>query len=84
MPRVYITKQDKLNDRLVRLVYGTMKVRNITQGQMADKLDISQQAFGKKLKTKRFTYSDLVTIFAELEIPDDEILSVMREKKKGE
>ena len=81
MPKVYITKQDQLNNRLVTLIYGTMKVKKLTQTQMADKLDISQQAFGKKLKNKQFTFSDLVTIFTELEISDADILSVMRERR---
>ena len=81
MPKVYITKQDQLNNRLVTLIYGTMKVKKVTQTQMADKLDISQQAFGKKLKNKQFTFSDLVTIFTELEISDADILSVMRERR---
>ena len=81
MPKVYITKQDKLNNKLVALIYGTMKVRHVTQTTMADKLEISQQAFGKKLKNKQFTFSDLVTIFQELEISDEDILSVMRERR---
>ena len=78
MPRVYLTKQDKLNRKLVTLIYGTMKVKHITQTQMAGVLGISQQAFGKKLKNAQFTFSDLVTIFEMLELPDEEILSVMR------
>lgn len=80
MPKTYITKQQKLNDRLVSLIYGTMKVRHITQTKMADVLDISQQAFGKKLKRAQFTYSDLVSVFEALGFTDEEILSVMRER----
>jgi len=78
MPRVYITKQEQLNNRLVTLIYGTMKVRKIPQRVMADKLLISQQAFGKKLKNKQFSFSDLVTIFEELEFSDEDILKVMK------
>ena len=80
MPKVYITKQAKLNNKLVALIYGTMKVMHVTQTQMADKLDISQPAFGQKLKKCQFTYSDLVTIFEVLNIPDEDILSVLRER----
>lgn len=78
MPRVYLTKQDELNNRLVMLIYGTMKVKRITQTQMARQMEISQQAFAKKLKKKQFTFSDLVTVFDVLEIPDEEILRVMK------
>lgn len=78
MPKVFITKQDELNNRLVALIYGTMKVKQITQSQMADKLEISQQAFGKKLKRCQFTFSDLATIFETLETPDEDIIRVMK------
>ena len=81
MPRVYLTKQEKLNNALVTLIYGTMKVKHITQQQMADRLYISQQAFGKKLKKARFTFEDLVIIFEVLGFTDDQILAVMRERR---
>ena len=80
MPRVYITKQQQMNNRLVSLIYGTMKVQHVTQRQMADKLGISQQAYAKKLKNSQFTFVDLVTIFEVLDMQDEEILSVMRER----
>ena len=80
MPRAYITKQQQLNNRLVSLIYGTMKVKHVTQTSMADKLGISQQAYGKKLKNAQFTFADLTTIFRELDMPDEDILSVMRER----
>ena len=80
MPRVHLTREDSLSEHLVTLIYGTMKVRHISQFRMADKLGISQQAFGKKLKRKQFTFSDLTVIFQELEFSDEQILSVMRGK----
>ena len=80
MPRVYITKQQQMNDRLVSLIYGTMKVQHVTQRQMADKLGITQQAFSKKLKDAQFAFADLTTIFDVLDMPDEDILSVMRER----
>lgn len=66
---------------LVSRIYGTMKVKRITQRQIADVLDISQQAFGKKLKNGQFTFWDLVTIFETLGFEDEQILSLMRERK---
>ena len=81
MPRVYLTKQDEFNNRLVTLIYGTMKVKHVSQARIAKRLDISQPAFSKKLRNKQFTYWDLVTIFDELGLEDEQILSVMREKR---
>ena len=81
MPKVYITRQQELNRRLVSLIYGTMKVKHITQAQMAERLCISQQAFSRKLKNAQFTFQDLFTIFEVLELSDEVILSVMREKR---
>ena len=78
MPKVFITKQDKLNNKLVAYIYGAMKVKKIPQRVMADELGISQPAFAKKLKNCQFTFTDLTTIFNVLDTQDEEILSVMR------
>lgn len=78
MPKSYITRQDKLNSKLVAYIYGTMKVKKIPQREMADRLGISQPAFAKKLKNCQFTFADLATIFDTLDTQDEEILSVMR------
>ena len=78
MPKCYITKQDKLNSKLVAYIYGTMKVKKVPQRQMADRLGISQPAFAKKLKNCQFTFADLATIFETLDTQDEELLSVMR------
>ena len=78
MPRVYLTKQDKLNNKLVALIYGAMKVKKIPQRVMADELGISQPAFAKKLKNCQFVFADLTTIFNVLDTQDEEILSVMK------
>ena len=80
MPKVYLTKQDEMSERLVMMIYGAMKVQNVTQTDMADELMISQPAFRQKLKTKHFSFTDLITIFAKLGIQDDQILSVMKMK----
>lgn len=73
MPRVYLTKQEKLNNELSAWVYGQMKVRNISQCKMADVIGIKQPSLNYKLKHGCFTYQDLTAIFSELE-PDAETL----------
>lgn len=78
MPKIYLTRQDKLKEKLVALIYGKMKVMKRTQQYMADKLGISQPAYARKLRVKQFTHEELATIFEELDMQDEEILSVMR------
>lgn len=81
MPKVYLTREQQLNNKLVALIYGTMKVKHVTQKQIADRLYISQPAFNRKLKRKKLTFEDLVTVFEMLEFTDEQILSVMRERR---
>ena len=64
MPRVYLNEKDRLSDRLASWVYGQMKLNRITQQRLADELGISQQALGKKLKNKQFSYKDFITFVA--------------------
>ena len=81
MPKVYLSRHEQFNSKLVSLIYGTMKVKHITQAKIAERLDISQQAFGKKLKKAQFTYWDLFIIFEMLELEDEQILSLLRERR---
>ena len=78
MPKIYLTKQQQLNNRLVTLIDGKMKVKRFTQRYMAERLGISQPAFARKLKNCQFTYADLTTIFETLDMQDEEILSVTK------
>lgn len=73
MPRVYLTKQEKLNKELSAWIYGQMKVRNISQSRMADVIGIKQPSLNYKLKRGTFTFQDLTAIFSELK-PDAETL----------
>lgn len=82
MPRVYLTRQGELNNRIVKLIYGTMKLKGISQTYLADKLGVKQPSLNRKLKTAHFTFADLATIFEVLELEDEEILSVMRLRKE--
>lgn len=81
MPKVYLSRHEQFNNKLVSLIYGTMKVKHISQAKIAERLDISQQAFGKKLKKAQFTYWDLFLIFETLEFEDEQILSLLRERR---
>lgn len=69
MPRVYLSENEKLSERLSAWVYGQMKVKKIPQRIMAEEMEISQPALAQKLKNRSFTYSDFLTFVRVLE-PD--------------
>lgn len=82
MPKAYITLQQQKNNELAALIYGTMKVKGVTQKCLADALGISQPGVSDKLRRKSFSYEDLVTIFDICGLTDGQIISVMRKEKK--
>jgi len=69
MPRVYLSENDRLSERLVSWLYGEMKAQGIPQRIMAEEMQISQPAFAKKLKNRSFTFTDFLTIVRVLK-PD--------------
>lgn len=70
MPKVYLSENDRLSERLASWVYGEMKCRGISQVEMAKEMQISQQALSMKLKIHSFTFADLLTFIRVLE-PDE-------------
>lgn len=62
MPKTYLSEKDRLSDRLASWVHGQMKLRHITQRQLAEELQITQQALSYKLKARQFSFADFVTI----------------------
>lgn len=77
MPKVYITKQEKLNKDLSAWIYGQAKVRQVTQKQLADAIGIKQPSLNYKLKHGSFTFQDLTAVFAILEPDKDELARLM-------
>lgn len=69
MPKVFFSKQKKLNDRFASWVYGQMKLKHISQRMLAEELQITQQALSYKLKKHQFSFADFITIVDVLE-PD--------------
>lgn len=69
MPKVYLSENQRLSERLSAWVYGQMKVKKIPQRIMAEELEISQPAFAQKLKNRSFSYTDFLTFVRVLE-PD--------------
>ena len=77
MPKVYITKQEKLNNNLSAWIYGQAKVMGVSQEQMAKAIGISQPSLNRKLKLGRFTFQDLTAVFAILEPDGEELMKLM-------
>ncbi len=73
MPRTYLTKQEQLNNRVAKWVYGELKARQMTQADLAREMQISQQALSMKLKIRRFTFDDLC-VFVDVFKPDKDEL----------
>lgn len=69
MPRVYLSDNDRLTERLVSWTYGEMKCRKISQKTMASEMGISQAALSQKLKNRSISFADFLTIVRMLE-PD--------------
>ena len=82
MPKVFLSEKDKLNNRLASWVYGQMKLRSVTQSQLADELQITQQALSYKLKNRQFSFADFVTI-VNVFAPDPSELAWLVGKKES-
>jgi len=67
MPKVYLTERERFNAELAKWVYGEMKERKLSQQKVADKMFISRQALGRKLKEKSFDYCDFVFFVKEFQ-----------------
>ena len=74
MPRVYLSENERLCDRLASWAYGEMKCRGISQKEMAAEMGITQQALSIKFKTQSFSFVDLLAFVRVLE-PDDRELA---------
>ena len=77
MPKVYITKQEKLNNDLSAWIYGQAKVRKVTQKQIADAIGIKQPSLNYKLKHGNFTFQDLTAVFSILNPDGEELMRLM-------
>lgn len=78
MPRVTLNKKKYLQTDLISWMKGQMYTLKKNQAYMGDKLNITQQAFGKRLRKGEFNNVQLYIIFKELEATDDKILQLMK------
>lgn len=59
-------------------IHREMDEQNITQAEIAEDLNMSQQTFSYRLKNELFTVRDLLRIFRKLKTTDADILRLMR------
>lgn len=78
MPRITSRRKQYKEKDIGAWIAGKMREARLTQEYMADKLGISQQAYGQKLRRSQFSYADLLTILQEINASDEEIIKLMR------
>lgn len=78
MPRVAIKKKDYLLSDFSEWVIGRMKTLGYTQEQMGAKLGIGQSTFSEKVRQKKFTLADVITILQVLGASETEIVRLMK------
>lgn len=77
MPKVYLSEQQKLNNRLASWVYGELKIQGKTQKDLADEMGITQPAVSYKLRTKCFTFEDICCFVRMFQPDKDEVTRLL-------
>ena len=80
MPRIAELKPNYMAKDIGLIITGLMKKKRITPKEMGSYLGISRQAMNYKIDYNSFTYKDIIIIFHELELSDDEILRYVQYK----
>ena len=78
MPKANINRKEYKKSSIGSWVYKWLKQENRRIQDLAAELFISQPALSYKIKNNTFSYADLLTIFDYLNVPDEEILFVMK------
>lgn len=78
MPRVTIKKKEYKVSDFSKWLVGKMYECKLRQEDMAKLIGITQPAFSNRLKKGLFEYSEMLTLFQELNATDEEILKLMK------
>lgn len=78
MPRVSLNQKKYALTDFSEWVVGRMNTLGYTQKQMGEKIGIGQSSFSEKLRNKKFTLADVLTILQVLEATDNEIVRLMK------
>ena len=74
MPKVYLSEEERLCEKLSRWIYGELKVQKLSQKQLADEMNISQQMLSYKLKNRSFTFEDFIKAVKTLKPDVEEVM----------
>lgn len=77
MPRVYLTEEERLCEKLSRWIYGELKTQRMSQRQLASEMNMSQQLLSYKLKNRSFTFADFTKAVKALEPDVGEVMSLI-------
>lgn len=78
MPKTYLSDADRALARFQRWYKSAKAGNDVTDAQIAKRLDVTQPAVSYKLKNGSLTLKDLLLIFRELGATDEEILKIMK------
>ena len=78
MSRVSINKHQSKTKDIGSRVSVWLRRSGKKRKDLAAELDVSYQGVRHKIDKNVFTYSDILTIFDFLDVPDEEILQVMK------
>lgn len=78
MPRIKELKAEYMSNDIGLIIAGLMKRKRITPADMGSRLGISRQAMSYKLDHSSFSYFDVIRLFHELELSDEEILRYVK------
>ena len=77
MPKIYLSEQDKLNNRLTSWIYGEMKNQGMSQTELAKERGISQQLLSYRLKNKLISFEDLIFFIKTFQPEDADLLHLL-------
>lgn len=77
MPKIILDSTKRKLNRVSDYIRREMRTQGISQGEMAEALLISQQAYSAKLNGNRFTVEDLIRIFDKLDIKADKAAELL-------
>lgn len=78
MPRIKELKAEYMANDIGLIIAGLMKRKRITPQELASRLNMTRQAVNYKLDNNSFSYKDIIIIFHELELTDEEVLRYVK------
>lgn len=77
MPRIHQKKKEYKEKDFAVWVLGEMKLKGISQDEMAAEMNVSQPTFSRKAKSGEFTYKEIIILFQKFETPEEKITQLM-------